>query len=204
MGLRIFVACAMLLVAAPVRAQTSADPRALVEARYEQIRAIMAETADDAIMRRRVEALTQQFVDFDAFAAETIRSTWDDLAEPRRADFTAAFRRLIQATYSRHFKPRQDLRITYGKVVDRGDGHATVATTLTFEKSRVDVDYRFVLKPDGRWWVVDLVIDEVSLMRNYRAQFRRILKAEGFDALVTRIKAAADRKEMRVDEGDEL
>jgi phospholipid transport system substrate-binding protein len=198
------LSAALLLLATPLVAAPPDDPREVVEARYAQIRAIMAETADDDAMRRRVEALTPEFVDFDAFAAETIRSTWNDLTDAQREAFTAAFKRLIQATYSRHFKPRQDLHISYGKVVDHGDGRATVATTLSFEKSQVGVDYRFVRKPDGHWWVTDLVIDEISLMRNYRAQFRRILKQDGFDALLARIQAAATRKERNGDERDEL
>jgi len=193
-----------ILLLAPALRAAEDEPRALLEARYAQIRAILAENADDHVMREKVKALTLQFVDFDAFASETIRSTWDDLSEPRRQVFLAAFRGLIQATYAHKFKPRQDLRITYRASTMQGDDKAQVSTTLLFEKSQVDVDYRLAKKPDGSWWVVDLVIDEVSLMRNYRAQFRRILKREGFDALVTRIQAAVLRKEHEGDPSDEL
>lgn len=201
--MRAALLCIVLLLV-PALGAAEDDPRSLVEARYEQIRAIIAENADDRAMRAKVKALTLEFVDFDAFASETIRSTWDDLSEPQRRAFLEAFRGLVQATYARHFKPRQDLRITYRASTLVGDDKAQVSTTLIFEKSQVDVDYRFVKKPDGRWWVTDLVIDEVSLMRNYRAQFRRILKREGFDALVTRILAAVERKERGGDSGDDL
>jgi phospholipid transport system substrate-binding protein len=194
----------VLLFAAPIVHAESDDPRACVEARYAEIRAIIAENPVDHVMREKVKALTLQFVDFDAFASETIRATWNDLSEPRRREFLSAFRALIQATYARHFKPRQDLKITYRPSTRSDDARAEVPTTLTFEKSQVDVDYRLVKKADGRWWVYDLVIDEVSLMRNYRAQFRRILKQDGFDALLGRIRAAVARKESGADASDEL
>jgi phospholipid transport system substrate-binding protein len=193
----------LLLVAPALHAETD-DPRALVEARYEEIRAIIAENPVEHVMREKVKALTLQFVDFDAFASETIRATWNDLSEAQRRDFLEAFRALIQATYARHFKPRQDLKITYRPSTRFDDARAEVSTTLAFEKSAVDVDYRLVKKADGTWWVYDLVIDEVSLMRNYRAQFRRILKKDGFDALLGKIRAAVARKESGADPSDEL
>ncbi len=183
-------------------------PRAIVAARYEQIKGICAESIDEEKMRDKIKALTVDFVDYEEFSRLTIKRQWKDLSKAQQAEFTEWFRRLIQATYARHFKPRQDVSVNYRGDTKFKGGKAQVQTTVSFEgkdTTAVDVDYRFhnrtkdesggdgEVKPD--WWVYDLVIDEVSLMRNYRGQFRKILKRDGFEALMTKVKEAVKRKE---------
>lgn len=195
LALALLAGLPLTLAAADAAAPAGDDPRAVVEARYAQIQELGKTTLDEAALREKVKALTLEFVDFDAFSAETIKTAWDGLTVAQRAEFALSFKRLIQATYARHFKAKQDLKITYREPTRYAEGRAQVATTLAFEKSAVDVDYRFHKKADGTWWVYDLVLDEVSLARNYRAQFRRILKDDGFPALIAKIKSAVERKE---------
>jgi phospholipid transport system substrate-binding protein len=197
-------------------------PRGIVDARYQQIREICAESIDETQMREKIKALTVDFVDYEEFSRLTIKRQWKELNEAQRAEFVDWFRRLIQATYARHFKPRQDIAVSYrGETKFKGE-KAQVKTTLSFKKnaeSAVDVDYRFHKRTAREaasnsssaskaqatnWWVYDLVIDEVSLMRNYRSQFRKILKRDGFDALMTKVRDAVKRKESDDDGSNEL
>lgn len=185
-------------------------PRSIVAARYEQIKGICAETIDEEKMREKIKALTVDFVDYEEFSRLTIKRAWKDLSASQRTEFVEWFQRLIQATYARHFKPRQDIAVTYrGETKYKGE-KAQVQTTLQFEKSAVDVDYRFHkhgVATDAKaadWWVYDLVIDEVSLMRNYRGQFRKILKKDGFEALMAKVRDAVKRKESADDSSNEL
>ena len=200
----------LLLLSSPLLAEPApaaagvADPRVRVEAAYDRIQALIRDTPDEAALRDKVKGLTLEFVDFDQFSHEALKSTWDGLDAKKRAEFVDWFKRLIQATYARHFKARQDLKIAWRGATEFVEDKAQVATTLTFEKSAVDVDYRFYRHADGSWWVYDIVIDEVSLVRNYRGQFQRIVKKDGFDVLMTTIKAAVDRKEKGSDSSDQL
>ncbi len=199
----LFLSTQLAAEPAPVAAPT-VDPKARVEAAYAQIQAIVKESTDESVMRDRVKALTPAFVDFDQFSREALKSSWDGLDAAQRADFVLWFKRLIQATYARHFKAKQDLKIDWRGEPEYVEDKAQVATTLRFEKSAVDVDYRFQKHGDGSWWVYDIVIDEVSLARNYRGQFQRIVKKDGFASLMTTIKAAVERKEKGADQTDQL
>ena len=185
-------------------AQTKDDPRALIDSRYAQIKDIIAQTLDAPGMRERIKALTLEFVNYEEFARLTIKQQWKDLDAAQHEAFVSWFKRLIQATYARHFKPRQDLTITYRGETKMKRGKAMTKTTVSFSDTSVDVDYKFVRAEDARWWVYDIVIDDVSLMRNYRSQFRRILKKDGFDALMDKIKEAVKRKEGGAEEGGAL
>ncbi|MDH4360088.1 MAG: ABC transporter substrate-binding protein, partial [Nitrospirota bacterium] len=49
-----------------------------------------------------------------------------------------------------------------------------------------------LLKKDGEWWVYDVVIDGVSLMKNYRGQFSRIIDSSSFEGLLEKLRSKAD------------
>jgi len=53
------------------------------------------------------------------------------------------------------------------------------------------VDYRFFLE-EGAWKAYDIVVDEVSIMRNYRKSFIKVLKKDGFDALIEKMQKKKD------------
>lgn len=194
----------LMVAAASLSASPAGDPRGQVESAYGRIQTIIRSTPDEVAMRDQVKALTLEFVDFDEFSRQTLKSSWDTLNGTQRAEFVTWFKRLIQATYARHFKPRQDLKIAWRGDTEYAEEKAQVASTVSFEKSAVDVDYRFHKHADGSWWVYDIVIDEVSLVRNYRGQFLRIVQKDGYDALMVKIKAAVERKEKGADATDEL
>jgi phospholipid transport system substrate-binding protein len=64
-----------------------------------------------------------------------------------------------------------------------------VKTTITTNTgSDVPVDYR-MHRVDDRWLVYDVTIEGVSMVSNYRSQFNKIVRTEGYPAVVERLKA---------------
>ena len=61
-----------------------------------------------------------------------------------------------------------------------------VKTEIVRKNGAIDVDYKLI-NENGRWTVYDFVIEEVSLIRNYRSQFSKIIKTESYGALVTKL-----------------
>ena len=61
-----------------------------------------------------------------------------------------------------------------------------VKTEIVRKNGTIDVDYKLI-NENGRWTVYDFVIEEVSLIRNYRSQFSKIIKTESYGALVTKL-----------------
>jgi len=61
------------------------------------------------------------------------------------------------------------------------------------------MDYRLFVK-DGRWHAYDIVVDGVSLVKNYRSQFDKIIRADSYQELVRRLRdrtVTEERKEKR-------
>ena len=64
--------------------------------------------------------------------------------------------------------------------------YALVKTEIVRKNGTIDVDYKLI-NENGRWTVYDFVIEEVSLIRNYRSQFSKIIKTESYGALVAKL-----------------
>ena len=69
----------------------------------------------------------------------------------------------------------------------RGDKLATVKTLILTDTADIPVDYKLYRRHDG-WMAYDVVIEQVSLVRNYRGSFQDIVHQEGIDGLIARLE----------------
>jgi phospholipid transport system substrate-binding protein len=63
------------------------------------------------------------------------------------------------------------------------DDTAEVQSNIITKKSETPIYYRVILKT-GEWKVYDVIIEGVSLIKNYRSQFREILANKSPEALL--------------------
>jgi len=77
--------------------------------------------------------------------------------------------------------------------------YAEVRTKLVSSKVDIPMDYRLINK-DGRWYAYDIIVDGVSLVKNYRSQFDKIIRSGSYEELTTRLRnrsVGEDKKEKR-------
>lgn len=187
------LALATLSIASPAFSQPT--PKARVDVVYGHIKtaAATAETQDKLI--ELVTGELDAFIDYGAFSARTLKTSWPKLTEAQRATFVDRFKRLIIKTYAKKFQPKTVFTIEHrGEGADK-EGGVIIKTTVRGAKVAADVDYLMVVGTGGAK-AVDIVIDEVSMALNWRKQFERIIAKDGFDALIGRINK-------RVETGDE-
>jgi phospholipid transport system substrate-binding protein len=161
-------------------------PKERVDTIYGHVKkaAETAETQDKLI--ELVTGELDTFIDYGAFSARTLKTSWSKLTEAQRATFVDRFKRLIIKTYAKKFQPKTVFSIEHrGEVADKETG-VVIKTTVRGAKVAADVDYLIVVGTGGPK-AVDIVIDEVSMALNWRKQFERIIAKDGFDALIVRI-----------------
>ena len=79
-----------------------------------------------------------------------------------------------------------------------------VKTQIVRKDGVVDVDYK-MFKENGQWLVYDFVIEGVSLIRNYRSQFSKIISTESYPVLVSKLrKKVKDLETKSVAEAENL
>jgi phospholipid transport system substrate-binding protein len=115
----------------------------------------------------------------------SLAKNYKSRTEKEREEFTGLFKRLLENSYASKIENYQDETINYVGEQVKGK-YALVKTQIVRNDGTIDVDYKLI-NEEGRWMVYDFVIEEVSLIRNYRSQFSKIIKTESYGALVSKL-----------------
>jgi phospholipid transport system substrate-binding protein len=144
--------------------------------------------------RQAILSLVNEVFDFQGAAALALGPVWQSRTLEQQKEFVRLFTGFLERGYVAVIGSKASVadgvRIQFLGESVAGDS-ATVATTLlTRNGSELPVDYSMVRRGD-RWAVRDVIIDGVSLVANYRAQFNRILRTASYADLLARMRTDA-------------
>lgn len=138
--------------------------------------------------RRAVRQIAEQIFDFQETARRALGRHWQARTPEQQREFVELFTDLLERAYITRIEGYAGERVAYAGDTVEG-AQATVRTRLlTREGTEIPVDYR-MRRVDGRWLVYDVIIEGVSLVANYRAQFNRIIQTASYEELVSRMRA---------------
>jgi phospholipid transport system substrate-binding protein len=132
--------------------------------------------------------LLRDFLDTDALGRQSMGKHLQGVTPAQEARFLDLIRELFVRTYVQRLLLFEVPDFAYGEEKTTGDT-AFVATEIVTDRDRFAVDYK-LRKADGGWLATDILIEEVSLSSNFRAQFDKALKQDSFDGLLDKL----DRK----------
>ena len=115
----------------------------------------------------------------------SLAKNYKDRTDKEREEFTGLFKKLLENSYASKIENYQNEKINYVDEKVKGN-YALVKTEIVRKDGTIDVDYKLI-NEGGKWTVYDFVIEEVSLIRNYRSQFTKIIKTESYSALVAKL-----------------
>ena len=141
--------------------------------------------------RAAVRKIANQIFDVGETARRALARHWQARTAAELEEFTQLFADLLERTYIARIDQYGGEKISYvGEAID-GD-HATVrARVFTKKGTEVPVESRMLLRGE-RWLIYDVLIENVSLIANYRAQFDKIVRTTSFEELVRRLKTRRD------------
>jgi len=131
------------------------------------------------------EVVFMQF-DMQRMAKFSLGRSWRDLKETERDQFANLFRKLLSKSYIATIDGYAGEEISYKKEIIKGD-KAEVRTMVVGSSKEIPLNYKLKLS-DGRWLIYDVIIENVSLVRNYRSQFSPIMKKSGFSGLIEKME----------------
>jgi phospholipid transport system substrate-binding protein len=109
---------------------------------------------------------------------------WAALSDRQKKDFVREFRQHLSAAYGRNLESYRGERVDIRDVRGEPSGDQVVRTWIVRPGAEnVSVDYR-LREIEGRWRVIDVSIESISLVSNFRSQFRDILANGGIDRLL--------------------
>ena len=140
--------------------------------------------------RQTLRGITDGVFDWAEMSRRALGRHWSARTPAEQQEFVGLFRDLLERAYVSKIERYSGEPIAFvGEAVD-GD-LATVRTRITTKQGQdVPIDYRLTRQGD-RWLVYDLLIENVSLINNYRTQFDGIIRTSSYEELVRRLKARA-------------
>ena len=137
------------------------------------------------LKRKRLRQTIGVRFNYTQMVMRSLAKNYRERSDKEREEFTALFKKLLENSYASKIENYQDETIKYVKEQVKGK-YALVNTEIIRKDGTINVDYKLI-NEDGKWTVYDFVIEEVSLIRNYRSQFSKIIKTESYGALVSKL-----------------
>lgn len=191
----LFLSC----IATSHAATSVSDPLIQVKREVQEVIAVFQDQAMTLPARReKLRQMSNQYFDFNDMASSALGYEWRKLTPTQRAEFVPVFATFIQDAYLSKLqdyslqKIREEARTASinftGEKFD-GPDYAEVLSNIVLvdQKDPVHVNYLMHRTADG-WRIYDLTILGISVIANYRNQFRRVINDRGYDQLVAELK----------------
>jgi len=183
------VAAAVLVLvyfgaAANAAAQT---PGQQVQETIQRVTAIVGSSAGgDSERRDAVKRLLSPRFDWNEMARQSLGKHWPS-APAKQDEFIVTFTAFVGNAYIGQIGAYKDEKIIY--VGERRDNNrAQVDTKVVPAKGDpLSVNYK-LHEVNGEWKIYDVVIEDISLVHNYRSQFNRVLSKSSLDELLRRLR----------------
>jgi phospholipid transport system substrate-binding protein len=148
--------------------------------------------------RKRLREVIFVRFDFQEMAQRSLGAHWQRRTPEEQTEFIKVFSDLLEQTYVDKIESYNNEKFIYAN--ERIDGpYAEVSSKMRTSKGE-EFTINYKLHRVGEdWRVYDLVIENISLINNYRSQFNRILTSSTYDELVSRIKAKLSDKREQVE-----
>ncbi|MGH7786439.1 MAG: MlaC/ttg2D family ABC transporter substrate-binding protein [Candidatus Binatia bacterium] len=186
-GLAIGLALTLAAAAAVSAEQTASQ---VVDRLSGQVLTILRDQALSSDQKRtRIEAIAYEAMDFDTLSKLVLARNWSKFSPTQQQEFVAEFKRHLTVTYGRNVDSFQNEEVQILGERPEARGDVTVQTKLLRGGASEDVllDYRLRQK-DGQWMIIDVIVEGVSLVSNFRSQFQDIVAKGGPDKLLALLR----------------
>ena len=162
-------------------ARAGESPRAIVEKMTQAAIDVLGEKGlSSEEKRHRIEDLAYANIDFDIMSHLVLARNWGRLSAAQQAEFVRLFKEHLALTYGRSIESYNNEKVEVVGERDEGRGDWSVKTRILRGGGGADVlvDYRLRRENDA-WRIIDVVIERVSLVANFRSQFQEIMSGGG-------------------------
>ncbi len=180
-------------LATPLGEAHALEARQVVQRATDEIVAVLRNhELTDSAKRTRIEEIAYANFDFERMAKLALARSYKKLDKTQRLEFQQEFRRHLALTYGRSIETYSDEDIEIVSSRTHKNGDETVAGKVVGGKNDgATLDWR-MRRRDDTWKVIDVVIEGVSMIANFRAQVQDIVKSKGPAALIAQLREKND------------
>ena len=168
---------------------STAAPRAVVQDTVDQVLAVLdTPDLDESQRRARIEALAFSVFDFETVSRLVMARNWKKLDKAQRSVFVQEFKQYLSRNYGRRLERYEEAQVEVLGTRSEPRRDVTVLTRVVGgQYDGITMNYR-LRERKSSWKVIDVVIEGVSMLANFRAQFAEVVSREGVDGLLEAIR----------------
>jgi phospholipid transport system substrate-binding protein len=134
------------------------------------------------VKKEKIRSISEEMFDFTKLSKRSLGQNWKRLNPGQQEEFIKLFKSILETTYADKIASYTDEKVTFKGEITLSEKAVEVPTTIVTKTSEIPINYRLFQEKE-RWKVYDVVIEGVSLVNNYRTQFREILIKKTPEAL---------------------
>ncbi|MFK7898043.1 MAG: phospholipid-binding protein MlaC [Myxococcota bacterium] len=192
-AMSLFVAIALVAAASPAWSEDdptiTAEPRALIDATADKIVAVLARQGEPAETRiAEIEGIAYEIFDFTTMSKLVLAKNWRKLDKEKRGEFVRQFKKHLSRTYGTRLDryEQEEVEVYAAQLEPRND--VSIKTRIIGGQfDQAEISYRLRNRND-QWRIIDVVIEGISLVSNYRSQFSEVLNGGTIDDLLAKLR----------------
>jgi phospholipid transport system substrate-binding protein len=188
---------------------SAADPTEVLKAPMDDALALLRDPkyktddpAKKAEQREKFWALIEPVFDFNELSKRTLARNWKKFNDAQQTEFAQVFSELMGNIYVDRIQGGyNDETIEFGdQILHESRPLAVVKTFIVSSRNRIPVDYSLIQQGET-WRVYDVKVEGVSLVKNYRSQFKEILSKDSPDQLIEQLKKKVAEQNAKLAQG---
>ena len=183
----------VLLLPVPAGAESGKTggegPRQVIDRTVVEVLAVLADRSRPSDERRaQLEVIARQRFDFSTMSRLVLARNWKRFSKPQQQEFVEVFTSYLANDYGSRLDRYEQEQVDVLGERQEPRGDVTVKTAIVGgENNGALVDYR-MREDKGRWKIIDVVIEGISLVANFRDQFRDVIARSGPEGLLEKLR----------------
>jgi phospholipid transport system substrate-binding protein len=182
---RLVIALSLLLLVLGAATVYAATPLEMVRTEVNKVLEVLRnKSLTEGAKRAKLRVIYAEMFDQEELSKWSLGRNWNTLSEAQRKEFLPLFQHVLEKTYGDRILAYSDEKILFEREVPIAKNRVEVQTRVVMNSKEVPFDYRVFKDKNGNWKVYDVVVENVSLVMNYRSQFNEILAKNTPDELL--------------------
>jgi len=127
-----------------------------------------------SVRKEKIRNISNDMFDYTELSRRTMAQNWKKLSDAEQNEFVKLYKQILENAYINKLLNYKDEEVVFSKEKKLAENNTEVYTKIITKSVEIPIDYKLVLKNNG-WKVYDISIEGVSLVSNYRNQFKEIL-----------------------------
>jgi len=168
--LMVFVLAVPVYAGIPLNTAQSAVNRVLEVLRDPKLKSPAAKE----IKKEKLRIIYKDMFDEIEFSRRTLARNWNKFTPAQRAEFVNLFEQVLEKAYIDKILAYSNEKVNFYKETMISENQAEIQSRIITPSKEIPINYRMIRK-GNQWKTYDVVVENVSLVQNYRTQFNDIL-----------------------------